>query len=74
MFLHVQSTQTLMVDNRCFFQKKKILPNVHPFFLLLKRILTLMIRKAKGLELMNFFFIIDLSTFGSKVFFKNYGF
>jgi hypothetical protein len=26
-----------------------------------------MIRKAKGLELMNFFYIINLSTFGSKV-------
>jgi len=28
----------------------------------------LIIRKAKGLELMNFFCIADLNTFGSKVF------
>jgi hypothetical protein len=27
-----------------------------------------MIKRAKGLEPMNFFFIIDLNTFGSKVF------
>jgi hypothetical protein len=27
-----------------------------------------MIRKAKGFELMNFFYIINLSIFGSKVF------
>jgi hypothetical protein len=27
-----------------------------------------MIKRAKGLELMNYFFITNLSTFGSKVF------
>jgi hypothetical protein len=39
---------------------------VHHSFLELKRILTLMIRKAKGLELI-LFFITNLSTFGSKI-------
>jgi hypothetical protein len=33
----------------------------------LERILTLMIRRTKGLELMNYFFIIKLSTLSSKV-------
>jgi cephalosporin-C deacetylase-like acetyl esterase len=33
-----------------------------------ERILTLMIRRAKGLELMNYFFITHLNTFDSKVF------
>jgi hypothetical protein len=33
----------------------------------LKKILTLMIRKAKGLELMVFFLITNLNTFGSKI-------
>jgi hypothetical protein len=31
------------------------------------KVLTLMIRRAKGFELMKIVFIIDLSTFGSKV-------
>jgi len=39
-----------------------------PFLLKLKRILTLMIKRAKGLEPMKIVFIIDLNTFGSKVF------
>jgi hypothetical protein len=30
--------------------------------------LTLMIRRAKGLELMNIFLITNLNTFGSKMF------
>jgi hypothetical protein len=34
----------------------------------LERILRLIIIKAKGLELMNFFYITNLSTFGSNVF------
>jgi hypothetical protein len=34
----------------------------------LERILTLMIKRTKELELMKFIFIIDLSKFGSKVF------
>jgi hypothetical protein len=33
----------------------------------LKNNLTLMIKKAKGLELMNFFFITHLNIIGSKV-------
>jgi len=44
------------------------LPNVHHFFWKLERILTLMIKKEKGLELMKMIFIIHLSTFSSKVF------
>jgi hypothetical protein len=42
---------------------------VHHSFLKLEKILTLMIRREKGFELMNYFVIIDLNTFGSKVFF-----
>jgi hypothetical protein len=34
----------------------------------LEKILTLMIRRAKGLELMKIIFITNLSTFGSKMF------
>ncbi len=34
----------------------------------MERILTLMIRGTKGLELMNYFFIMNLKTFGSKMF------
>jgi hypothetical protein len=37
-------------------------------FLKLERILTLMIRMAKGLELMKIAFIIHLNIFGSKMF------
>jgi hypothetical protein len=33
----------------------------------LEKVLTLMIRRAKRLELMNFFLITHLNTFGSKV-------
>jgi hypothetical protein len=40
---------------------------VHNSFLKLKRILTLIIRKAKELELMKLFFITNLNTFGSKM-------
>jgi hypothetical protein len=45
-----------------------LLPNVHHSFFKLERILTLMVRKDKWFELMKFFFITHLSTFGSKVF------
>ncbi len=34
----------------------------------MKKILTLMIKKTKGFKLMKIVFIIDLNTFGSKVF------
>jgi hypothetical protein len=44
------------------------LPNVHHSFWKLKTILTLMIRRAKGLELMKIIFIINLSTFAQKCF------
>ncbi len=40
---------------------------MHNSFLKLKRILTLIIRKAKELELMKLFFITNLNTFGSKM-------
>jgi hypothetical protein len=39
-----------------------------PFILKTERILTFIIRKAKGLELMQILFITNLSTFGSKTF------
>jgi hypothetical protein len=50
MFLHVQITPTSKVDNPLFFS------NVHHSFWKLEKILTLMNRRAKGLELMSFFF------------------
>jgi hypothetical protein len=67
MFLHVQGTQTSRMDNPCFFQMSFILPKMHHSFGKLKRILTLMIRKTKGLELMKIILITHLSTFGLKV-------
>ncbi len=51
-----------------FFKCPFFLPNVHYSFSKLKRIFTLMIRRAKGFELMKIIFIIHLNTFGSKVF------
>jgi hypothetical protein len=54
------------MDNPLFFQMSFFLPNVHHSFLKLKTILTLMIRREKGLEHV-IFFITNLNTFGSKV-------
>jgi len=68
MFLHVESTQTLRPDSPYFIKMFFFLPNVHHSFLKLKRILTFMIKKAQGLELMKIVFITNLNTFGSKVF------
>jgi len=51
-FLHVQSIQTSKVDTPCYFLISFFLPNVHHSFWKLKIILKLMIRRAKGLELM----------------------
>ncbi len=56
------------MDNPCFFETFCFLPNVHDSFLKLNRIQTLMIRKAKGLELMKIICMTLLSTFGSKMF------
>ncbi len=56
------------MDNPFFFKMSFFLSNVHHAFRKLKRILTLMIKKAKGLELMKIVFITHLCTFGSKVF------
>ncbi len=42
--------------------------NVHNSFWTLERILTLMIRKTKGFELMKIVFITNLNTFDSNVF------
>ncbi len=65
MFLHGHSTQTSRVDNPYFFQTSFFLPNVQHSLWKLKMIITLMNRKAKGLELM----------FGTNVFDpKNYEF
>jgi hypothetical protein len=66
--LHVQNTQTLITQIFIFFQTSFFLPNEHQSFWKLKRILTLMIKKAKRLELIFKKFITDISTFGSKVF------
>jgi len=72
--LHVQNTQTSRMDSFCFFQTFFFKPNVHHSFWKLERILTLMIRRAKGLELMNFFYnpfehicfkiVFDLKNYG----------
>ncbi len=51
-----------------FFKHLFFLSNVHHYFWKLERILTLMIRKEKGLELMKIIFIIHLNTLGSKMF------
>ncbi len=66
-FLYIQNIQTSRVDNPCFFQTSFFLPNVHHSFWELKRILTLIIRRAKKIESMTIVFITHLSTFGSKV-------
>jgi len=67
MFLHVQSIQTLRMDNFCFFFKWTFfLPNVHHFFWKSKRILTLMIKIEKRWT-DGFFKKINLSTFSSKM-------
>jgi hypothetical protein len=50
-----------------FFLTFFFLPNVHHAFWKLERVLTLMIRKAKWLELMKIIFITHLCTFDSKV-------
>jgi hypothetical protein len=42
-------------EESLFFQTFISLPNVHHSFLKLERILTLIIRRAKGLEIMNYF-------------------
>ncbi len=68
MFLHVQSIQTLKMDNPFFFFKRlSFLPNVHHSFFKLEMILTLIIRWAKRLELIRKI-ITDLGTFGSEMF------
>jgi hypothetical protein len=68
MFLHVESIQSLKVHSPYFIQMTFFLPNVHHSFFRLERILTFMIKKAQGLELMKIVCITNLSTFGSKVF------
>jgi hypothetical protein len=55
-------------NEQAFFKCPFFLPNVHHSFWKLEKILTLMIRRAKGFKLMNYFFMTDLNTFGSKVF------
>ncbi len=67
MFLHVQNIETLIMDIPYFFQTSFFSTTCTPFLLKIGKILTLMIRRAKKLELMNFF-ITHLSTFDSKVF------
>jgi len=63
MFSHVQNIQISRVDNPYFFQMSFFFTKLHYSFWKLERILTLIIRTAKGLELMNFFFTTNLSTF-----------
>jgi hypothetical protein len=59
--LHVQSTQTLKMNNPCFLKKMFFfLPNVHHSFWKLERILTLKIKREKGFELINTIFITHL--------------
>ncbi len=58
MFLHVQSIYTSRMNSPFFSKCVSFLLSVHHSFFKLKRILTLMIRRA----------ITHLNTFGSKVF------
>ncbi len=51
-----------------FFQTSIFSTKCAPFFKKLERILTLMIRRAKGLELMKMIFITNSNTLGSKMF------
>ncbi len=69
MVLHVQSTQISRVDNPCVFFLNVFFSYqmcIIPFWKL-ERNLTLMIRRAKGLELMKIIFMTHLNTFASKV-------
>ncbi len=59
---NLESGQSLFISNVLF------LPNMHHFKIYIYLILTLMIRKAKGLELMKMVCITNLNTFGSKMF------
>ncbi len=56
------------MDNFIFFLHPFFLPNVHNYFQKFQRILTLMMRRAKELELMKIVFTTNLNTFGSKMF------
>ncbi len=67
MFLHVRSAQTSRV-NIFFFQTSIFFTKCAPFKKQLERILILMFRRAKGLELMKMIFITNLNTLGSKMF------
>jgi hypothetical protein len=67
MFLHVQNTQTLRMHNPSFFQTFLKKTKCTPFVLKIGKILTLNIKKVKGLEIM--ILIINLNTFGSNMFF-----
>ncbi len=50
--LHVQNTQILKVDNPYFFRTSFFSIKCTPFLLKIKKIVTLMIRREKGFELM----------------------
>ncbi len=47
MFLYAENTQTLKIDNLCFFQMSFFSTKCAPLFLKLERILILMIKRAK---------------------------
>jgi hypothetical protein len=66
MFLHVQSTQTLKVDNFCFFSNVFFCAKCAPFLLKIGEDFNIDVRRAKGFELMKNF----LSTF-EHISFKN---
>jgi hypothetical protein len=51
-----------------YFQLSFFLPNVQHSFLKMDKILTLMIKREKSLELMKICFITHFNTFGSKMF------
>ncbi len=50
--LHVQNTQILRMDNPYFFRTSFFSIKCTPFLLKIKKIVTLMIRREKGFELM----------------------
>ncbi len=56
------------MNSPCFFQMFLFFTKCAPFLLKIRKILILMIKKAKGLELIKKTFITHLNAFDSKMF------
>jgi hypothetical protein len=67
-YIYIACSKHSRVDNPYFFQMSFFPTKFPPFFFIkLERILTLMIKREKGIELMKIIFITDFNTFGSNV-------